>query len=210
MTSSFEHVVVIVGEGVATPPSSPSPAVELAPRPPMGMTPTRRSSRHTVADDGSMDTDEDSLAKAMRRKAAQNLDNQGITSSPKSFLDFSNTAIVSKLNKVGVSLGKNEKDISISTNALKHLEYDRLKVTPRVSSKSYTSHTDEEELHATSDGQLLSHLVGAVSDVGLDEPGLSSLIELTASGRKSKTAHSKKDSKSHKRAKCSKSPIVSS
>ena len=157
-----------------------------------------------------MDTDEDSLAKAMRRKAAQNLDNQGITSSPKSFLDFSNTAIVSKLNKVGASLGKNEKDISISTNALKHLEYDRLKVTPRVSSKSYVSCTDEEELHATSDGQLLSHLVGAVSDVGLDELGLRSLIELTASGRKSKTARSKKDSKSHKRAKCSKSPIVSS
>ena len=129
---------------------------------------------------------------------------------PKSFLAFSNTTIFSKLNNVGVSLGKNEKDISISTNALKHLEYDRLKVTPRVSSKSYVSHTDEEELHATSDGQLLSHLVGAVSDVGLDEPKLSSLIELTTSGRKSKTARSKKDSKSHKRAKCSKSPIVSS
>ena len=155
-----------------------------------------------------MNTDEDSMAKAMRRKAVQNLDNQGITSSPKSFLAFSNTAIFSKLNNVGVSLGKNEKDISISTNALKHLEYDRLKVTPRVSSKSYTSHTDEEELHATSDGQLLSHLVGAVSDVGLDEPELSSLI--TTSGRKSKTARSEKDSKTHKRAKCSKSPIVSS
>ena len=111
---------------------------------------------------------------------------------------------------MGVSLGKNEKDISISTSTLKHLEYDRLKVTPRVSSQSYVSHTDDKELHATSDGQLLSHLVGAISDVGLDEPGLSSLIELTSSGRTSKTARSKKDSKSHKRAKCSKSPIVSS
>ena len=138
MTSSFEPVVEIVGEGVATPPSSPSPVVEQAPQPPMGMTPTRRSSRHSVADDGSMDTDEDSLVKAMRRKAAQNLDNQGITSSPKSFLDFSNTTIVSKLNKVGVSLGKNEKDISISTNALKHLGYDRLKVTPHVSTTCYS------------------------------------------------------------------------
>ena len=131
-----------------------------------------------VADDGSMDTDEDSLAKAMRRKVAQNLDSQGITSSPKSFLAFFNVAIASKLNNVGVSLGKNEKDISISTNALKHLEYDRLKVTPRVSSKSYVSHTDEEELHATFVGQVLSHFVGAVSYVGLDEPELSSLIEL--------------------------------
>ena len=67
---------------------------------------------------------------------------------------------------------------SISTKALKHLEYDRLKVTPRVSSKSYVSHTDEEELHATFVGQVLSHFVGAVSYVGLDEPELSSLIEL--------------------------------
>ena len=102
------------------------------------------------------------MAKAMRRMAMHNLDNQGITSSPKSLLTFSNTAIVSKLNNAGVSLGKNEKDISFSSNALKHLEYDRLKVTPRVSRKSYASHTDEEELHATSDGQLLSHFVGAV------------------------------------------------
>ena len=51
---------------------------------------------------------------------------------------------------MSASLGKNDNDISFSTNALKHLEYDRLKVTPRVSSKSYASHTDEEELHATS------------------------------------------------------------
>ena len=39
-----------------------------------------------------------------------------------------------------------------------------------------------EELHATLDGQLISHLVGAVSDVGLDEARLSSLFKLIASG----------------------------
>ena len=185
-------VVVTAGEGVATTPSSPPPAAVLARPPSSRMTPTRRSGRHAVADDGRMDTDEDSLAKAMRRKAAQNLDNQGTSSSPKSFLSFSTTSIVAKLNNVGVSLGNNENDISVSTNALRHLEYDRLKVTPRVSSKSFTSHLDEEELHATSDGQLLAHVVGEVSDVGLEEPGLSSLIELTASGRKSKSDRSKK------------------
>ena len=136
------------------------------------MTPTRRSGRHAVADDGRTNTDEDSLANAMWHKAAQNLDNQGTSSSLKSFLSFSNTSIISKLNNVGVSLGNNENDISVSTNALRHLEYDRLKVTPRVFSKSFTSHLDEEELHATSDGQLLAHVVGEVSDVGLEEPGL--------------------------------------
>ena len=56
-TSTLEHVVGPVGKEVATPPSPPSSAVELTPRPRMGMTPTRRTSRHTVADDGSVDTD---------------------------------------------------------------------------------------------------------------------------------------------------------
>ncbi|XP_044450882.1 leucine-rich repeat extensin-like protein 5 [Triticum aestivum] len=75
--SSLEPAVETLGEGVATSPSSPPSAVEPAPRPQLGLTPTRRSCRHTVAEDGSMDTYEDSLTKAMRRKAAHNLDNRG-------------------------------------------------------------------------------------------------------------------------------------
>lgn len=74
--SSLEPAVETVGDGV-TPPASPSPAAEPTPRPQPGVTPTCRNCRHSVADDGSMDTDEDSLAKAMRRKATHNLDNQG-------------------------------------------------------------------------------------------------------------------------------------
>nr|XP_020201383.1 mucin-5AC-like [Aegilops tauschii subsp. strangulata] len=95
-------VVVTAGEGDATTPSSPPP-VEVPTRLSSSeVTPTCHIARHAVADDGTADTDEDSLAKAMRRKAVQNLDNQG----------------------------NNENDISVSTNALRHLEYDRLKVTP--------------------------------------------------------------------------------
>ena len=75
VASSLEPTIETVGEGVATSPSSPPSATEPAPRPQLGLTPTRRSCRHTVAEDGSMDTDEDSLAKAMRRKASHNLDN---------------------------------------------------------------------------------------------------------------------------------------
>ena len=82
-----------------------------------------------------MNTGDDSLAKAMHRKAVQNLDNAGITSSSKSFLSFSATTIASNLNNVGVSVGSNEKEISVSTNALRHIDYDRLKVNPLVSSK---------------------------------------------------------------------------
>ena len=58
-------------------------------------------------------------------------------------------------------------------------------------------------LHATVDGQLLSHLVGEVSEVDFDDTGLASMYELKASGQKSKSQRSRKIS-------CvSKYPIVS-
>jgi hypothetical protein len=41
---------------------------------------------------------------------------------------------------------------------------------------------DEEEANATLDGQLLSSLVGVVSEIDLDEARLGSLFELQASG----------------------------
>ena len=56
---------------------------------------------------------------------------------------------------------------------------------------------DEEELHDTIDVQLLSHLVGDVSEGGLDEAVLSSLYDLKASDRKSKADSNKKKIKRH-------------
>ena len=76
----LEPVVETVGEGVATPPPPPPPAPELAPRPQLGVT-----LHAEVVGIRSMDTNEDSLAKDMQRKGRHNLDNQGITSSPKFF-----------------------------------------------------------------------------------------------------------------------------
>lgn len=143
-----------------------------------------------MANGGRADTDEDSLAKSMQRKVIPN--GGSTSSSSKLFLSSSTISIIPKLSNVGGSLGNNQNDISVSTNSLRHLEYDRSKVTPRVSNKCFISHIKDEELHAKSDGQLLAHVVGEVSDVGLEEPGLSSLIELTASGRKSKSDRSKK------------------
>jgi hypothetical protein len=49
----------------------------------------------------------------------------------------------------------------------------------------------KEEVDATTDGQLLSSLVGVISEVHLDELGLSSLYELQASRRKSKLSSRK-------------------
>ena len=105
-------------------------------------------------------------------------------------------------------LGTDVNRVNVSTNVLRRVEFDRLTVIPKASTKSNTVYLDEEEATATSDGQLLSHLVVAVSEVDLDEDGLSSLYELKASVRKSRSPN-KKCQRSRKRAKVSKSPIVS-
>jgi len=125
-------------------------------------------------------------------------------------LSFSTPHISAKLNSVGVSLGSSEKEIVVSTKALRHMEFDRLKVTPKLSSKSDTTLIDDdEELHANTDGQLLSHLVGEVSEVDLDEAMFGSVYDLKASNRKSKSSFTRKFSRPNKEAKLSKSPIVS-
>ena len=112
----------------------------------------------------------------------------------------------SDLHSVGFNQGSDKPQVEVSTNVLRHMEFDRLTVIPKASTVLTATYEDEEEANATSDGQLLSHLVGDVSEVGLDEDGLSSLYELTATGRKSKSASNKA---SRRRAKFSISPIVS-
>jgi len=89
------------------------------------------------------------------------------------------------------------------------VEIDHLKVSPKFLSKPMTALLDDEEADATYDGQLLSHLVGEVSEVDLDETRLGSIYDLTASSRKSKSTSLKKGKKPAKRAKISKNPNVS-
>jgi hypothetical protein len=54
-----------------------------------------------------------------------------------------------------------------------------------VMSKSGTSpiNDDDEEAHTISDGQLLTHLIGEVLEVGLDDVVLDSCYELQATQR---------------------------
>jgi hypothetical protein len=167
--------------------------------------------RFGEAADGASVTDEDSLHRAMRRKAQINLDYTGMISSPKakSYLSFSTPDINSKLSSVGIKPGGSEKDISISSNVLRRMEVDRLTVTPKVSTFSNTTYIDDEEDFDTTDGQLLSQLIGDVSDVIMDEARLSSLYELKATSRKSGSCSSKKGKKPKKRAKVSPSIVVS-
>jgi hypothetical protein len=168
--------------------------------------PARRSSRHTVAEDGSMATDEDTMQKAMRRKAAKNLDFSGMNSSSSSFVSLPTNVISSKLNSVGISLGKNDYEVNVSANVLKHMEYDRLTVGPKSQNIVDITETDDEEAIATLDGQLLSSLVGVVSEVDFNDSTLGSLYELQASGRKSKSSSL---SRSQKRGRVPKYKIVS-
>ena len=84
----------------------------------------------------------------------------------------------------------------VSANALRHMEVDLARVTNNVKSRPAVSPLDEDEVTVNVDGQLLSHLVGEVSEVGLDESGLGSIYDLQASGRKFKT-HPQRRIKSH-------------
>jgi hypothetical protein len=100
-------------------------------------------------------------------------------------------------------------DIIVSSNVLRRMEVDRLTVTPKVSAFSSTTYFDDEEATDSTDGQLLSQLIGEVSDVIFDEARLSSLYELKTSGRKSRSCSGKKGKMPKKRAKVSPSAIVS-
>jgi hypothetical protein len=49
----------------------------------------------------------------------------------KSLLSFPNARISSNMNVLGVSLGSSGGEVNISVNALKRVEFDRSKVSPK-------------------------------------------------------------------------------
>jgi hypothetical protein len=132
------------------------------------------------------------MQKAVRLKAVKNLDDSGTKSSSSSFINFSNTRISSNFGSIGVSLGQNPDDISVSANILKHLEHERLTVAPKVSTGLETPILEEEEVDVISDGQLLSALVGSISEVDLKQSGLDSFYDLKASCQNSKSSAEKR------------------
>jgi hypothetical protein len=139
------------------------------------------------------------MQKAMRRKAELNLDTSG-TKKSTSFTAFSDSRISSNLSSVGISLGRNRDAISVSANVLRHLEHDRLTVNPKVSTGPETTSFEEEEEDET-DVHLLSALVGSISEVDLEQSGLSSFYDLKASRRNSKSSAEKKSRRCSKASK---------
>jgi hypothetical protein len=92
---------------------------------------------------------------------------------------------------------------------LRRVEFDRSKVSPKVNDYPTDDELDDEEDNATYDGKLLSHLVGRVSEVRLDDVRLGSICDLTTTARKSKSHRIVKTKPPSKRARANKSPNVS-
>jgi hypothetical protein len=146
-------------------------------------------------------TDEDVMQRDMRRKAELNLDTAGTKQTTKSFTSFSDTRISSNLCRVGVSLGSRSDEILASANVLRQTELDRLTVSSNGSTESATSFVDDDDIL---DGQLLSAIIGNISEVDLEHVELSS--DLQASERGSRSSAGKK---SRRYSKNTKSKIVS-
>lgn len=163
----------------------------------------RRSGRHPVAANGATVSDEDSMTNVMRRQVAHNLDSAAGISPSKSFLSFSSSRISSNLNHLGVTMGKHVEEVGVLARALKHVEFDRLKISSKRSSPTANLKTEElEEVHDVYDGQLLAHLVNEVNEVGLDDERLGSMFcDLRMSSHKSKSHLLKKKQKPSKKVK---------
>jgi hypothetical protein len=171
------------------------------------MQPTvRRSGRYAVAEDGAGVTDEDVMQRAMRRKAELNLDTAGTKHAAKSFTSFSDSRIASNLCRVGVSLGSRSDEIVASANVLRQMELDRLTVASNGSTEPATSIIDDDEDDDILDGHLLLAIVGSVTEVDLQHSELSSVYDLDASARGSRSSAGKK---SRRYGKNTKSKIVS-
>nr|XP_051221362.1 uncharacterized protein LOC127339565 [Lolium perenne] len=110
----------------------------------------------------------------------------------------------SNLISLGVSLGFLPDEISVSANVLRQTELDHLTVAPNVSTGPETTVIDDDDDDDILDGQILSAIIGNISEVDLEHAELSS--DLQASERGSRSSAGKK---SRRYGKNSKSKIVS-
>ena len=124
-------------------------------------------------------TDEDILSKAPRMAAKRNLE-----FSESSFISFAPEVIISKCEKIGISLGSTENQVLQSVASIKNIEVDRLTVATKPPSlHSVNPLLDDEEAEVD---VVLSH----ISNRWEDDSRLSALdrcCELTAAPRKKKS-----------------------
>jgi hypothetical protein len=128
----------------------------------------------------------------MQRKAEKNLDTTGIKQPVNSFTVFSDSRISSNLSSLGVSMGSRSDEILVSANVLRQMENDRLAVVPKVSTGLETPIQDDDEDNDILDGHFLLAIVGNITEVDLEHSELSSLYDLKASARGSRSSAEKK------------------
>jgi hypothetical protein len=97
-------------------------------------------------------SDEDTLSKAQRLAAKRNLE-----ISEYSFLPFKPKVIATKLNNVGIRLGRNDKEVLTSAISIKNIEVDRL-MASSISSPSIRRAVLNEE----DDNDIDEHLSHAI------------------------------------------------
>lgn len=86
---------------------------------------------------------------------------------PESFLQFSDNAVISSLNNVGISLGADDSSKKDSITLLKSLEKDRLQNSFTQDLKSKAIDLDEKEIEDTEtvDLLMLNQLCGDITEV---------------------------------------------
>jgi hypothetical protein len=120
----------------------------------------------------------------------------------KSFVSFSNSCISSNLDRLGISVGRDDNIVRASTVAIKNIELDRLVVAaknkkqPRDNNKinkcslDITDYSDEEredKLQTT-----LNHICGDINEESQEQNHEDILCDLKAVSRKSKSSSANK------------------
>ena len=148
-------------------------------------------------EDGIPAADEHVLERAKQRAARWNLDSPAGTSPPgniSSNIKLPVINCVANLKSIGISMSSSSKEISVSSNALKRIEVDKVKVQPKNKKADTVLNpfdlSDEEDLE--NENKLLSHLIKDITNVDLDDPDLGMRIcDLKVTGRKSKSTAKK-------------------
>jgi hypothetical protein len=130
--------------------------------------PLRRSARllNTLSADGISAADEDMMQKSMRRTAWKNLDGaveqentatrspsmtNSMSSNPHSLDSIPDDRCVSRLNKLGFRLCSSNFETTLAIKALKNIDLDRLKVTPKKAATKKPSQTQMDPFDVRED-----------------------------------------------------------
>jgi hypothetical protein len=137
------------------------------------------------------------MDKVKKRAALKNLEPVEGKTSNSSFLSFSDVVVHSNLSNIGVTLGKNDSEVSDSIMCLKTLEAKRL--PPKPSSKEMEEQHNIALLDNEEDDDLdnitLGHLCGDLMEEVMDEDSDHLSCDFQAVFKKNKSKSSSRNKK---------------